>query len=88
MPSRKNREIVQKNFTANLTLALRARYGKRVSATRVADEFNLRALGTTTVTRQTALKWMTGHALPDAGRLKVIAEWLDLDLNEIFKSSE
>ena len=51
-----------------------------------ANDFNLRAYGTTTITRQTALKWLTGLAFPEPGHLLVITSWLELDLNEIFDS--
>jgi hypothetical protein len=31
---------------------------------------------------------MKGEAIPDAGRLMVLANWLDLDLNEIIKATD
>ena len=86
MPHRKNKLEVQQKFGVILREAINARYGQTVSSTRLSDEFNLRAVGTTTISRQTALKWLKGEAIPDPGRLKVLAEWLNLDLNEIFKS--
>lgn len=86
MPHTKNKKEIQSSFSVALSRALDSRFDMKVSSTRLADEFNLRAAGTTTISRQTALKWIKGAALPDAGRLKVLAQWLDLDLNEIFKS--
>jgi hypothetical protein len=88
MPHTKNKKEIQSNFSNALSDALTSRYGVIVSATRLADEFNLRASGTTTISRQTALKWIKGTTLPDAGRMKVLAEWLDLDLNDIFKTNQ
>jgi transcriptional regulator with XRE-family HTH domain len=88
MPYRRNRREIQLRFTFALKSALESQLGSRISSTRLSDEFNLRADGTTTITRQTALKWMKGEAIPDAGRLMVLANWLDLDLNEIIKATD
>ena len=85
MPHRRNKLEVQQKFGVILKESLEARYGYLISSTRLSDEFNLRAVGTTTISRQTALKWLKGEAIPDPGRLKVLAQWLDLDLNDIFK---
>ena len=51
MPYRKNRLDVQVKLSEKLVLALVTHYGRKPSATQFADDFNLRAEGTTTVSR-------------------------------------
>jgi hypothetical protein len=55
MPSRK---LAIENFSKALNLALKNRFGEIPSAMRFASEFNLRAHGTKTISRETARKWM------------------------------
>jgi len=55
-----------------------------VTPTELADAFNLRANGTTVVTRQTTSKWLKGESLPDHGHMAVLVSWLNLDLNQIY----
>jgi transcriptional regulator with XRE-family HTH domain len=83
-----NKKIVLVNFSRQLQLSLGKELGEPLSATRFANEFNLRAYGTQTITRQTALNWLKGRVFPDPGRLFALASWLDMDLNEIFKNEE
>lgn len=83
-----NKKIVLVNFSRQLQLSLGKELGEPHSATRFANEFNLRAYGTQTITRQTALNWLKGSVFPDPGRLLVLVSWLDMDLNEIFKNEE
>jgi hypothetical protein len=84
----KNKQTVLKRFSRALQAALIDQFGKGFSAQRLANEFNLRASGTTTITRQTALNWITGRDIPNLGRLYVLKNWLNLDLNEVFSSGE
>ena len=64
------------------------KFGHRISATRFADEYNLRAYGTTTISRETARKWMTGCAIPQYGRLAVLIKWLDLNPMDFFDNKK
>ncbi len=57
------------------------------SATMLADQFNLRAEGTSTISRETARKWMRGKAVPQVGRLEVLIKWLGLRSEEFLGSS-
>jgi len=70
-------------FAQSLKKNLISRFGRVPSASFVANNFNLRAYETQTITRETARKWLTGMSFPEGGRLKVLAEWLNLDVNEI-----
>lgn len=83
-----NKKTVLVNFSRELQLRLGKELGEPLSATRFANEFNLRAYGTKTITRQTALNWLKGTVFPDPGRLLALASWLNMDLNEIFKNGE
>jgi len=54
--------------------------GKIPSANTFANQFNLRAYGTTTITRETARKWRLGLPVPSMDKLAVLIEWLDIDV--------
>ena len=86
--SRENRDLVLKRFSSKLNAAILDRYGSKFNGTDFANQYNLRASGTTTITRQTAFRWTSGKGFPDPGRLVVLVEWLDLDLRAIFQLTE
>jgi hypothetical protein len=73
-----NRKIVGDLFSRRLKELLTARYGYVPSAAKFSDAFNLRAHGTTTISRETARKWIRGEAIPELSRLKVLIDWLGL----------
>jgi PAS domain-containing protein len=75
---------ITKNFTAALAIGLRQKFGKIPSSTEFANQFNLRAYGTRAIARETARKWKSGLAFPEAGHLQVLIEWLNLDTAGIF----
>ena len=74
-----NRKLANKLFAAALRDGLSAAFGRLPSAAKFADAFNLRAHGTSTITRETARKWLRGDALPEIGKLRVLISWLHLD---------
>ena len=79
----KTREL--KNiFSKALRDALRQNFGGMPSASIVAREFNLRSNHTNPITQETARRWMRGVSIPETLRLEVLANWLKLDLNEVF----
>ncbi len=84
--SKDNKTITTERFSQALNRALFEKYGRSPSSTLLANDFNLRAYGTTTITRETARKWMRGLAIPEASKLKTLSEWLDLDLGSVFKA--
>lgn len=84
--SKDNKTITTERFSQALNRALFEKYGRSPSSTLLANDFNLRAYGTTTITRETARKWMRGLAIPEASKLKTLSEWLDLDLGSVFKT--
>lgn len=73
-----NRKIAGDLFSRRLKELLTAKYGYIPSAAKFSDAFNLRAHGTTTISRETARKWIRGEAIPELSRLKVLINWLGL----------
>jgi hypothetical protein len=82
-----NHQIAIANFSKALNVALIHRFGKIPSAMSFATKFNLRAYGTNSITRETARKWIKGLALPEAGALQLLIEWLGIDPINIFSVS-
>jgi hypothetical protein len=54
----------------------------------LSNQFNLRAEGTTTITAETARKWVKGLSVPEIDRFKVLIKWLELDVDSIFNTTE
>jgi len=76
------------NFEKALNEGLRKKFAKIPSSTGFANQFNLRAYGTKTISRETARKWKTGIALPNLANLQVLIEWLNLNTDHIFSHNE
>ena len=88
---KKNTEAVRNNFSSEIrnryaeVMSLELIEGEyRINAVKFANAFNLRAHGTTTISRQTALKWINGKGVPEPGHIYVLRDWLKIDLNQIF----
>ena len=84
VPHRKNKREILARFSKALRMASQKSRTSGVTPTELADAFNLRASGTTVITRQTASKWLNGETLPDHGHMAVLVSWLNLDLNKIY----
>ena len=76
------------NFSNALSDALRNRYGKVPSAAFFMNEFNIRAYGTKFISRETARKWLKGLALPKAGALQILVDWLSINPVNIFAMTD
>jgi hypothetical protein len=74
-----NRETCLSKFERALRTGIARKLGRQVSAQRFADQFNLRANGTDTISRETARKWIRGTTIPDYERLAVLIQWLEID---------
>lgn len=74
-----NRKLASHLFSSALRDALVDEQGRLPSAAKFADAFNLRAYGTSTITRETARKWLRGDAMPEIGKMRVLIHWLNLD---------
>lgn len=74
-----NRKLASHLFAGALREALVDAHGRLPSAAKFADAFNLRAYGTSTITRETARKWLRGEAMPEIGKMQVLIQWLNLN---------
>lgn len=74
-----NRKLASHLFASALRDALADGQRRLPSAAKFADAFNLRAHGTSTITRETARKWLKGEAMPEIGKMQVLIHWLNLD---------
>ncbi len=68
-------------FSERLREALGA-LGVRASPTVVANEFNLRYWGRS-VTAHTARNWLLGVSIPTQDKLRVLADWLQVNPEEL-----
>ena len=88
MPLKRNKRSVIKNFNRVLISCIETNSDITLSATALANAFNLRADGTTTISRQTARKWLNGESIPEPGHLLVLVEWLEIDMNKVYKRTD
>ena len=68
-------------FSERLRLALKG-VGIRPSPTLVANEFNLRYWGKS-ITSHTARNWLLGKSTPTQDKLRVLADWLHVNPDEL-----
>jgi len=83
-----NRKEFVAKFAEVLNHALIKKYKKVPSGAFLSNQFNLRAEGTTTITAETARKWVKGLSVPEIDRFKVLIKWLELDVDSIFNTTE
>lgn len=83
-----NHSLLTHNFSRALNSCLKAKFGKIPSSSELANQFNLRAYGTKTISRETARKWKNGLTLPEPSNLQVLIEWLNLSTEQIFLINE
>jgi hypothetical protein len=81
-----NRKTAGILFSNSLKDLLKEKYGYLPSAAKFSDAFNLRAHGTTTISRETARKWLKGDAIPELSRLKVLITWLGIKPSVLFET--
>jgi transcriptional regulator with XRE-family HTH domain len=82
-----NEQVCKSNLAHALRVAIKKKY-TRISAAALSDEFNLRALGASTISAETMRKWRSGSVMPSASHLVVLRDWLGLDLNTLFSRVE
>jgi hypothetical protein len=83
-----NRKEFVAKFAEILNRALINKYKKVPSGAFLSNQFNLRAEGTTTITAETARKWVKGLSVPEIDRFKVLINWLELDVDGLFNTKE
>ena len=69
---------IRKKFSVHFKECLKKRYKKIPSTNFIANEFNLRAHDSETVSREAVRKWLNGLSLPKPDKLSVMGKWLDL----------
>lgn len=79
-----NRKEFAAKFAEVLNRHLIKKYNKVPSGYFFANQFNLRAQGTTTITAETARKWIKGISVPEIDRFKVLIEWLEINISDLF----
>ena len=67
-----------KKFSAHFKEKLKVRYKKVPSTSFIANEFNLRAHDSATVSREAVRKWLNGLSFPKSDKLNVMRKWLDI----------
>lgn len=72
---------MRKKFANHFKEKLKKRYKKVPSTNFIANEFNLRAHDSDTVSREAVRKWLNGLSFPTQDKLAVMHKWIDLDLN-------
>jgi hypothetical protein len=82
-----NLEQAKCNFSDLLNQALQNKYHKKVSVVFFVNQFNLRAHGTASIAYETGRKWLNGIAIPQLSKMKVLVEWLNLDIQLLFSKS-
>jgi len=88
MAQEDNKNSALKHLHHELLAAVITNYGRPPSAATFAEDFNLRAIGTTTVPRETTIKWLNGTVFPCVGHLVVLVSWLNLLPDAIFGKLE
>lgn len=68
-------------FADRLKFALARSLKKPIGATALAVQFNCRYWGDRPITPQGTHKWLTGRTIPTEAKLRVLADWLQVDLH-------
>ena len=74
-------EKLKKKFATHFKEQLKKRYKKVPSTNFIANEFNLRAHDSHTVSREAVRKWLNGLSLPTSDKLSVMRNWLDIQID-------
>lgn len=88
MARKDNKNLALKQFHHELLAAAITNNGRPPIAATFAEDFNLRAIGTTTVPRETTRKWLNGAVFLCVGHLVVLVSWLNLSPGAIFGKLE
>jgi hypothetical protein len=68
-------------FSKELSRCLIEYYGRMPSASVLSRDFNLRANEEAAISQETARRWIRSLSLPEIERLKILVEWLGLDMS-------
>jgi len=82
-----NLRTVKRLFSKELNKALFKNYRKEVSIVFFVNQFNLRAYGTNVIAYETGRKWLKGIAVPQASKMKILVDWLEFDVAQLFANN-
>jgi len=80
--------LVIERFAQALRSGLINKFGCVPAASKLAIEFNLRNIDTNPISREAARKWNNGQSMPEAGRLKILIKWLNLNPTYIYSIND
>ena len=80
--------LVIERFAQALKSGLINKFGYVPAASKLAIEFNLRNIDTNPISREAARKWINGQSMPEAGRLKILIKWLNLNPTYIYSTND
>lgn len=81
-----NLQTVKTLFSNELNKALFRKYRQKVSVVFFVNQFNLRAHGTKVIAYETGRKWLNSSAVPQASKIKILVNWLELDVTTLFSN--
>lgn len=76
-----SRSKLNESFAEALQYALIRKFKQVPTAAFIANGFNHFTNYHQDISRETVRKWLTGKTIPELDRLKILQEWLEMDLN-------
>lgn len=83
-----SRSKLNESFAEAFQYALIKKFKQVPSAAWIANGFNTFTNYHHDINRETVRKWLTGKTIPEFDRLRILQDWLDMDLNGFGKSSQ
>ena len=78
-----NMVSLNKKFSEELKACLEKKYKKKIKNAEFATFYNLQF--DRSITSETARKWLLGESVPNVHTINDLANWLKMDLSELFK---
>tara|TARA_Y100000389_G_scaffold137103_1_gene134659 strand:- start:601 stop:837 length:237 start_codon:yes stop_codon:yes gene_type:complete len=75
--------LLNKKFSEELKACLEKKYKKKIKNAEFATFYNLQF--DRSITSETARKWLLGESVPNVHTINDLANWLKMDLSELFK---
>jgi transcriptional regulator with XRE-family HTH domain len=76
-------ELLNKKFSEELKACLEKKYKRKIKNAEFATFYNLQF--DRSITSETARKWLLGESVPNVHTINDLANWLKMDLSELFK---
>ena len=75
--------LLNKKFSEELKACLEKKYKKKIKNAEFATFYNIQF--DRSITSETARKWLLGESVPNVHTINDLANWLKMDLSELFK---